>query len=129
MRSSAKGLPGSSILRANPHSRATPVASRTDSGMRPSLLLTLLVAMATLGAPGSANAAAGILSCVKLEQNCEAYVTRMKNALRHTRPDQAGQHDPHKFSAERCQEQYSSAERTGIWPAYGVMPALPCSKN
>jgi len=109
---------------------ASQVAPQRHGRVRLSLTMTLAASLATIavGAPSFAHAAAGILSCERLEQNCEAYMARMRRALAHTRADQAGQRDTHETSAERCQEQYAAAERTGIWPAHGATPDLPCTK-
>jgi hypothetical protein len=78
---------------------------------------------------GSASASAAPLSCQKLEQNCESYVKHMLDAQAHTHPAQAGKPDPDATSVEKCQQQYETAMRTGLWPARGATPALPCTKQ
>jgi hypothetical protein len=101
--------------------------SVSGAGRGPAPFLRILtVALATI-AVGAHPAAAKIMSCQTLEQNCEAYVTHLKQALAHTRSDQAAGQDQDQLSVERCQAQYASARQTGLWPAQGVRPALPCS--
>jgi uncharacterized protein YciW len=96
---------------------------------RPRLLVVAAaIGFASLtGKAGDADAA--VLSCQKLEQNCEAYVARLAEALTRTRADQVAQPSSPRLSVQRCKQQFAAAEQTGLWPADGPRPALPCTRN
>jgi len=100
-------------------------ARRQALGSLFSLALASGAALGEFAAPQAA-AAAGLLTCQRLEQNCEASIAREMNALTHVRADQAATKDPLKLSAHRCQSQYEAAQKTGIWPGYNGGPSLPC---
>jgi hypothetical protein len=91
-----------------------------------SIPLSLAIFIAALC--GAFPASAKVLSCLQLKQNCEAYAAHRLNALAHTQADQVGDTSARGLSAGRCQELYSSAAATGIWPENGATPALPCTK-
>jgi hypothetical protein len=93
-----------------------------------SLAAAALVITISATAPDAAKAA-GILTCLKLKQNCDAYAAHIAKALARTRTDQVGERSSNQMSVAQCQEQYASAEQTGIWPAHGATPDLPCTKN
>jgi hypothetical protein len=118
------------VTRHSRSGRGLLFSNRRDGRAHPSLGVAAAALVMTVSAfAPSVASAAGILSCQKLEQNCEAYVSHMTQALQRTRSDQVGQPSARDLSVQRCQEQYASAEQTGIWPARGATPALPCTKN
>jgi hypothetical protein len=102
--------------------------SSSLKGLRFTLAMALTgpVAILALGASRPAEAAAP--TCRKLEQNCEAYAAKMADALAHTQPEQVGRQNVAAVSVQQCKAQYASAALTGLWPARGAVPPLPCGR-
>ena len=118
------------VVRHSRSGRGLLLSHRRGGLARPLTGLAAAALAATFSAwTPSVAVAAGILSCQKLEQNCEAYVSHMSQALQRTRADQVAQPSMSDLSVQHCQEQYASAVQSGMWPGRGATPALPCTKN
>jgi hypothetical protein len=86
----------------------------------------LLAAVAAQLVAAEARAEKGVSACLKLKQNCEAYVARELSARAHIRSDQSTIPHGYHLSSQRCEQQYASARSSGRWPSYNGMPELPC---